>query len=78
MNFFNQVIEQFKGFGTVEWGMIICIIALLITLFAFYKGLMICKDRLVAYEDELHNANKLLEHAQNEILILKGGEEDED
>lgn len=75
---FQQIIDSIKNFGTIEWSLTItCFIELAVILF-YNKGTMLCKDKLSAYEDELREAKKNLEIANNQITILKGGDFDED
>lgn len=75
---FQQIIDSIKNFGTTEWILTItCFIELAVILF-YNKGLMLCKDKLSAYEDELREVRKNLEIANNQITILKGGDSDED
>mgnify|MGYP006992622629 FL=1 len=75
---FQQIIDSIKNFGTIEWSLTItCFIELAVILF-YNKGIMLCKDKLSAYEDELREAKKNLEIANNQITILKGGDSDED
>ena len=75
---FEQIIDCIKNFGTVEWSLVItCFIELVVILF-FNKGILICKDKLMSYEDEIRGYRESLEHAQNQITILKGGDIDED
>lgn len=75
---FQQIIDSIKNFGTIEWSLTItCFVELAVILF-YNKGTMLCKDKLSAYEDELREAKKNLEIANNQITILKGGDFDED
>ena len=72
----QQIIDSIKNFGTTEWSLTItCFIELALILF-YNKGLMLCKDKLSAYEDELREVRKNLEIANNQIIILKGGDSD--
>lgn len=75
---FQQIIDSIKNFSVIEWSLTItCFVELAVILF-YNKGAMLCKDKLSAYEDELRSAKKDLEHAHNEIMILKGGDLNED
>lgn len=75
---FQQIIDSIKNFSAIEWSLTItCFVELAIILF-YNKGTMLCKDKLSAYEDELREARKNLEIANNQITILKGGDSDED
>ena len=75
---FQQIIDCIKNFGTIEWSLIItCFIELVVILF-FNKGILICKDKLMSYEEELRDVKNHLEKANNQITILKGGDFDED
>lgn len=58
METINQVINTFKGFGSVEWGMVVIIVALLITLLFFYKASMIAQRKLEQYEAEFKELKK--------------------
>lgn len=75
---FQQIIDSIKNFGTLEWSLVIfCFIELVVILF-FNKGILICKEKLMSYEDEIRGYRESLESAQNQITILKGGDFDED
>lgn len=75
---FQQIIYSIKNFSVIEWSLTItCFVELAVILF-YNKGAMLCKDKLSAYEDELREAKKYLEIANNQITILKGGDSDED
>ncbi|MGN0532751.1 MAG: hypothetical protein ACI4IK_00150 [Eubacterium sp.] len=58
METINQVINTFKGFGYVEWGMVVVIVALLVTLLLYYKASMIAQRKLVQYEGEFKELKK--------------------
>ena len=78
MQIFEQMINQIKNFGFIEWGFVVTIF-LLLGVIAFYnKGTLKCKERLEQYEAELHDTNKKLEQAENKLYILNGGDIDED
>lgn len=75
---FNTIIDSIKNFSVIEWSLTItCFVELAVILF-YNKGALVCKSKLAAYEDELRSAKKDLEHAHNEIMILKGGDLNED
>lgn len=50
--------ETFTNFGIFEWSMIVIIFVLLATVFLFYKGSLIAKDKLDTYEKELRECRK--------------------
>lgn len=75
---FEQIIDCIKNFGTIEWSLLItCFIELFVILF-FNKGILICKEKLMSYEEELRVVKENLDVAHNRITILKGGDIDED
>lgn len=75
---FQQIIDSIKNFGIIEWSLTFtCFIELAVILF-YNKGIMLCKDKLMSYEDEIRGYRESLESAQNQITILKGGDFDED
>lgn len=75
---FEQIIDCIKNFGTIEWSLVITCFIELVVIFLFNKGILICKDKLMSYEEELRDVKKNLETANNQITILKGGDFDED
>ena len=78
MNFIEQLINTYKGFGFTEWGFVILIFILLGVIFFYHKGSMMCKQRIEQYEAELSDSNKKLEQAEHKLFILNGGDIDED
>lgn len=50
--------ETFANFGIFEWSMIAIIFVLLATVFLFYKGSLIAKNKLDTYEKELRECRK--------------------
>lgn len=50
--------ETFLNFGFVEWFMFAIIAVLIATVFLFYKGSLIAKNKLDTYEKELRECRK--------------------
>lgn len=52
--------NQFLPKSTTEWTYIILIVVLVITLIAFYKGIMKCKSIIESYNSEIRDYKKNL------------------
>lgn len=57
MSFLQELINQFKSWGTCEWSLFATVLIELAVILLYNKGSLKCKERLEQYESELKTAN---------------------